>query len=403
MDLFTLYQYIITAILTLFLINFIINIILFKDITKYKLPENLIKSPPLVSVLIPARNEELNIKRCINSLLKQDYPNIEILVLDDNSTDSTSQIVKKLEKRDKRVKLFEGKPLKEGWLGKSYACWQLSKYAKGEYLVFTDSDTLHFENSISSLIGSLTINRLDGLSAVPRQIMVTLHERMVYIWVHFGILTLLPLILVKKSKNPLFSTANGQCILFKNDVYKKIGGHKSIRTEILEDIHISKQAKRLGYKFMVFDGSKNIHCKMYRNFSQLISGFSKFMFAAFDYQIFTITAVVLLISALFLFPFILLPLGILFFSWSARTMGLIIIQILIVLIMRVIMAIKIKSRATDAFLHPISMIYIILICTNSVLQAKFREGILWKSRKYDVSKKDCLDLVEDEDIQKIYR
>ncbi len=402
MDLFTLYQYIITVILTLFFIDFIINIILFKDITKYKLTEKFIKSPPLVSILIPARNEEFTIKRCIKSLLKQDYPNIEILVLDDSSSDRTSLIVKELGEKDKRIKLFTGKPLKDGWLGKSYACWQLSKYAKGEYLVFTDADTLHFENSISSLIGGLISNRLDGLSAVPRQIMVTLHERMVYVWVHFGILSLLPLILVKKSKNPLFSTANGQCILFKNEVYKKIGGHKAIRAEILEDIHISKQAKRFGYKFMIFDGSKSINCKMYRNFSQLISGFSKFMFAAFDYQVFTISAVVLIISVLFLFPFILLPLGIFIFDWSGRIMSLITIQVLTLLIMRVIMAIKLKSRASDAFLHPLSMIYIILICINSVFQAKFREGVLWKSRRYDVSKKDSLDLVEDEEVQKIY-
>ncbi|GAH10275.1 unnamed protein product, partial [marine sediment metagenome] len=146
--------------------------------------------------------------------------------------------------KDSRVKLITGKPLKSGWIGKSYACYQLSKYAKGKYFIFTDADTLHFKNSISSAIGCLTGNNLGALSAIPKQIMVTFHERMVVTWVHFGILALLPLFLVKKSKNPLFCTANGQFILFRREVYEKIGGHESIKTKILEDIHISKQVKR---------------------------------------------------------------------------------------------------------------------------------------------------------------
>src|SRR3972149_1006586 len=122
------------------------NNILFKSTANYPLPESLKKSTPLVSILIPARNEAENIKRCLRSLLKQDYPNIEILVLDDNSDDGTSISVKKLAEKDKRIRLIAGKPLKKGWLGKCYACWQLSKYAKGKYLIFTDADTLHFEN-----------------------------------------------------------------------------------------------------------------------------------------------------------------------------------------------------------------------------------------------------------------
>ena len=395
MNILLIYQYFIASVLGLFLINFIINNILFKNTANYSLPESFKKNPPLVSILIPARNEAENIKRCLRSLLKQDYPNIEILVLDDNSSDNTSMSVKKLAEKDDRIKLVAGKPLKKGWLGKCYACWQLSKYAKGKYLVFTDADTLHFGNSVSSTIGCLTRNKLDALSAIPRQIMVTIHERLVITWVHFGILTLLPLILVARSKNPLFSTANGQFLLFKREVYRKIGGHKSIKNKILEDIHISKMVKKHGYKFMIFDGSKNIYCRMYRNFHELIRGFSKFMFAAFDFKLFTLTAVILLISALFLFPFILLPLGILIFDWPGIIIDLIILQILIILVMRIVMALRLKSRILDTFLHPLSMTYVILICINSVFQAKFGEGIYWKGRRYDVYGEDYLELIDD--------
>src|SRR4030042_7204036 len=170
MDTFLLYQYFIASILVLFLINFIINNILFKSTANYSLPESLKKSTPLVSILIPARNEVENIKRCLRSLLKQDYPNIEILVLDDNSDDATSISVNRLVEKDKRIRVIAGQLLKRGWLGKCYACWQLSNYPKGKYLIFTDADTLHFENSISSAIGCLISNKLDALSSIHRQI-----------------------------------------------------------------------------------------------------------------------------------------------------------------------------------------------------------------------------------------
>jgi len=384
MHLFLLYQYFVLSILLIFLINFILNNIFFKNIAGYSLPESFIKRPPLVSIMVPARNEAENIKMCVTSLLKQDYTNIEILVLDDNSTDDTSLIVKRIAEKDSRVKLITGKPLKDGWIGKSYACHQLAKHARGRYFLFTDADTLHFKNAVSSTIGCLIKNKLDALSAIPKQIMVGIHERLVVTWVHFGILSLLPLILIKKSKYPLFCTANGQCMLFKREVYRKIGGHKSIKTKILEDIHISKQVKRHGYRFMLFDGSKNIYCRMYRNFRGLIKGFSKFMFAAFDFKVFNIAVVILFISVIFLFPFIFLPLGILLFNWPYPIVNLIIIQIFIVLTMRIILAIRLNNRILDTFLHPVSMVYIILLCINSVLQTKFGEGAYWKDRGYDI-------------------
>ncbi len=384
MNLFLIYQYSILSILVIFLANFVLNNILFKNIANYSLPESFIKNPPLISIMIPARNEAKNIKRCVSSLQKQDYPNIEILVLDDNSDDNTSQIVMNIAKNDSRIKLLTGKPLKSGWIGKCYACYQLSKHARGKYYYFTDADTLHFKNAVSGAISCLIKNNIDALSAIPKQIMVSIHERLMVTWVHFGILSLLPLILIKKTKYPLFSTANGQCMLFKRKVYKKIGGHRSVKTKILEDIHISKQVKRHGYKFMVFDGSKSIYCRMYRTRRTLIRGFSKFMFAAFDFKVFNFTVVITFISMLYLLPFILLPLGVLLFDWSNLLINLTILQIFILLIMRMVLAIRFKNRILDTLLHPFSMLYVILVCLNSVFKSKFGEGAYWKERSYDI-------------------
>jgi len=381
MNFLLLYHYIVTAALLLVLINFIVNNILFKNVASFAQTEQVKNSPPLVSVLIPARDEAKNIKRCVRSLLKQDYPNIEILVLDDNSSDGTGQIVRQMGKKDSRVRLITGKPLKNGWMGKSYACHQLSKHAGGEYLIFTDADTIHLSSSVSNSVNCLTANNLDAMSIT---------------FISFAILSFLPLVLIKKSRHPLFCTAIGQFILFKRDVYKKIGGHKSIKKEILDDVKISKQVKRCGYKFMIFDGSGDIYCRMYRNFSGAIKGYSKVIFAAFDFHISIQFVVTVLITILFLLPFILLPLGILVYDLPAIVVNLITLQIAIIFVIRGVLAIRFKSRVLDAFLHPLSMLYIILVSINSILQSKIGAGIYWKGRIYDASSdRDELKLVKD--------
>jgi len=209
MEYFLYYQYAITALLALILINFIVNNIVYKNVSKFILPLQMLKKGPLVSVLIPARNEEKNIGRCLRSLSKQDYQNLEILVLDDNSSDGTGRVssdgtgrvVEKLSKKDTRIRLIRGHSLGRGWKGKSYACHQLSGEATGEYYVFTDADTLHFPNSISSSLGAMISARLDALSVFPKQIMVSIHERMIVIFINLAVLALMPLGMIRKTRS----------------------------------------------------------------------------------------------------------------------------------------------------------------------------------------------------------
>jgi chlorobactene glucosyltransferase len=389
------YQYFIVAVLIIVLINFIINNILFKNIKNFKLPESILKTPPLVSVLIPARNEEKNIRKILNSMIKQDYPNLEILVLDDNSIDATGQIVQEFAKKDSRVRLIKGAPLRPGWKGKCFACHQLSKIAKGDYFVFTDADTLHFPNSISGSLAALIKNKLDVTSIYPRQIAVTFSERMTIRFIHFAILSFMPLILVKHTKGPFFSTAIGQFFLFKRQVYEKIGGFESVKDEILEDINISKQVKRFGFKIMVYDGSDSIFCRMYTNLSDVIKGFSRFIYAAFDCNFLIEAIAIFFISLIFMIPFILLPLGIFVFDWSARLITLNIIQILLIFFIKVVCAIRFKERILDIFFTPISVAYIALLAVNSFFQSRFGKGVNWKDRTYGAFIENGLGSIED--------
>ena len=378
------YQYIITVILAAILVNFLINIFLFKNIKRFSLPENILKSPPLISVLVPARNEEENIRRCLLSLKKQDYPNFEILVLDDNSIDNTAQIVLEMAKKDKRIRLISGKPLRAGWLGKCWACQQLSEYANGDYFAFIDADTLHFSDTITNAFAALKNNNLDAISVFPNQIAVTFHERMTIPFIYFAILSFMPLFLIKKTRTPFFSTGIGQFFLFRRYAYEKMGGHKVVKAEILEDIHISKQIKKAGFKYMIFDGSSNVNCRMYRNFKEVMRGFSKFIYPAFDYNVFVETIAMIMFSIIFLMPFILLPLGVFIFDWSGLILTLGIVQIFLIFTVKIILAIRFKSRILDIIFTPISICYMLVIAANSYLQTKFGQGIYWKERTYSI-------------------
>lgn len=397
MNLFLLYQYVILIMLCVLLVNFLFNQYLYKDISRFKLPDKIVKDPPLVSILIPSRNEETNIERCIKAFLKQDYPKLEILVLDDNSTDNTYNIVKKISEKNKNVKVFKGKPLPQGWLGKNFACFQLSRFAKGEYFVFTDADTHHLKNSISSSLAALLNNGLDALCPFPREIMVTIHERMSIPFMNFVILLFMPLALIRKSKNPLFCTGVGQYLLFRREVYFGMGGHAAVKGKILEDVQITKKTKEMGYSYMIFDGRKIISCRMYKNFKQVFTGYSRFLFSAFDYNISMLTIAIIFFILLFLLPNIFFPIGLILYHWPREILLSIFIQISIVSFIRMINALRFKEKLLDIFLSPLSIVYIIFMAINSVLQNKLGNGIYWKGRIYQAeSKSNDLCVTEEE-------
>ena len=192
------YQLLVLAGIILFFINLVLNLLLLKQPSrKAQLPA----SPPLVSVLIPARNEEENIRDCLSSILNQDYPNFEVLVLDDNSKDKTSEIVQNIAEGDKRVRLIHGEILPEGWAGKCFACHQLSKNANGEWLLFVDADTISKPHLIRGTLDIAVNNRISMLSGFPQQQVSGLTQKIVIpILFYFMIMSWFPLWLLHRSK-----------------------------------------------------------------------------------------------------------------------------------------------------------------------------------------------------------
>lgn len=165
---------------------------------------------PFISVLVPARNEQDNIGECIKSLLIQDYPDFEVIVLDDNSTDRTWEILEKLSLEYSRLRIIKGKPLPDGWFGKHWACHQLSQHANGEIFLFTDADTRHKPNSLRDGIAGMMGEKADLITAFPREEVISWGERMTVPLFPWFILSFLPLIVAYRTRSPAFSAAIGQ-------------------------------------------------------------------------------------------------------------------------------------------------------------------------------------------------
>ncbi|MFN3394337.1 MAG: glycosyltransferase, partial [Candidatus Thermochlorobacter sp.] len=206
--------------------------ILIKNLFDLRFLSDATIAQPFVSILVPARNEERNIERCVSSLLAQDYPHFEVIVLNDHSSDRTGEILARLQQRSSRLKVLDGKALPEGWLGKAWACQQLAEAASGELLLFTDADTVHNPDAARRAVATLLTTKSDMLTAVPYQIMHSFWEKMGVPLVHFLIMCFLPMSQVWQSRNTAFAFACGQFILFRREFYQKIGGHAAVRTAL---------------------------------------------------------------------------------------------------------------------------------------------------------------------------
>ena len=234
---------------------------------------------PRVSVLVPARNEERNIARCVRSLLAQDYADFEVIVLDD-SEDRTSDILQSLA-GDERLRVIAGSPLPAGWLGKNWSCHQLAQTATGEILLFTDADTHHHPSMLLDAVTALFTERSDFLSAVPRQELHTWAERLVLPILPWSLHTFFPIGLARRLRVRALATAAGQLMLFRREAYAAIDGHRSVRGSVLDDVSLAQHVVKAGLPWSLMDGKARISVRMYRSSREVWNGLSKNLFAVF--------------------------------------------------------------------------------------------------------------------------
>jgi len=232
---------------------------------------------PLVSIIVPARNEASNIGRCVASLSRLRGVDFEVLVVDDRSTDGTAEEVRRIESMNAReIRVIEGKELPEGWFGKPWACRQGAEAARGSLLLFTDADTVHHPELLSRCLAAMSEDDTDVLSVLGRQEMVTFGERLVQpqVFVLIG-LRFRGLDRVVEQDRWSDAIANGQFILVRREAYEKVGGHEAVRGEVVEDLRLAQQLVRSGGRLSVRQGEDVFSTRMYTSLRDLVNGWTK--------------------------------------------------------------------------------------------------------------------------------
>jgi chlorobactene glucosyltransferase len=235
---------------------------------------------PLVSVILPARNEAPNISRCIKSILATTYPNLELIVVDDSSTDGTAQIAREAAAGDARVRVVTCPPLPEGWFGKQWACATGAKVARGSVLQFTDADTIHAPDLVPRSINAMRERRAQLFSVAGRQEFGGFWERVI----QPQIFTILSMRYggtesITQATSVSNKIANGQCIFVTHDSYNSIGGHSSVRTSVAEDLMLAQKFFAARKRVVLIMGVNQLSTRMYQSLREIIRGWRKNVFA----------------------------------------------------------------------------------------------------------------------------
>ena len=231
---------------------------------------------PLVSVLIPARNEEATIAAALESVLSSRDVPFEVVVLDDHSTDATQRIVTEFAGRHPQVRLIQGRTLPDDWCGKQHACWQLAGAARGEFLVFMDADVRLEPDGLTRMAAFLQRRpQVHLASGVPRQITVTWAEKLVLPLIHFVLLGFLPLAAARWSRWSAFAAGCGQLFIARRAAYFAMGGHSVIRKSLHDGITLPRAFRRAGFQSDLFDATDVARCRMYHGTRQVFEGLMK--------------------------------------------------------------------------------------------------------------------------------
>lgn len=242
-----------------------------------ELPSAHAASCPSVSVIVPARNEALNIERCVSSITASEYPDFEVIVVDDRSEDGTGGLARALPAGNaRRVTIVDGVELPGDWLGKPWACHQGARVASGDLVLFTDADTTHGAALMGRAVAGLEEEKADLLTVVGRQVMETFWERLVQPQIFLLMLSRFPDFEVA-AKNGRWrdAIANGQYLLFPRSSYDVLGGHEAVKDEVVEDLALAQLVKRSGLQLRIRSAESDFATRMYRSLGDLVEGWSK--------------------------------------------------------------------------------------------------------------------------------
>ncbi len=381
-----------------FVLLFLIFIVWIREYLKnrksssHHFPSNLgltdLINPPLVSVIIPARNEKKNISTCLTSIIRQSYNELEIIVIDDGSKDGTYRAVEGMQKNNAKLKLIKNGNLPEGWIGKNYAIHLGMKEARGEWLLFLDADTELYPDAISKVLSFGLSNNINMVSFSPEQVLCKFWEASVQPVIYEFLSSRYDYNCVNSPRMEI-AAANGQFIMLQRSVYESVGGHETIKDKILEDVSLAENVKKKGFKIYFSYGKEIVRCRMYKSLREIVQGWTKNLFILLSYDLKSIFKIVLRLLFFSLLPFVLFFYSLLLiFIEPGFKNGLFLISTLCLVCLIFFTQAKrfkeLKYPRASVFLYPIGLGVSIILFLLSVYMGKISREIEWKGRRYSV-------------------
>ena len=341
---------------------------------------------PLVSVIVPARNEAHNIERCVRSILASNHPRIEVIVVDDQSTDGTREILTSLQAGDPRLLVFTTEQLPRGWFGKQWACWTGAKQARGELLCFTDADTVHGPELLSRSVAALKGRDADLFSVIGTQEMVTAWEKLV----QPQVFTMLNFWyggteVVTRARQPWRKIANGQFLMIPRVVYDETGGHEAVRGTVAEDLMLAQRFAKTGKRVVFMDARPHFSTRMYRSLRELIDGWGKNVFAGGLHALPRVPMLRAIFPLLLVTPPLLqlAPVAILPFAVAGLFSGTVLLWAIIataaMLLSWMVIYMDDGQSPFWGLLHPAGAVLTLFILIRAIVRGR---NVSWKDRSY---------------------
>jgi hypothetical protein len=341
---------------------------------------------PPISVLIPARNEELSIAEAIRSILASRGVDLELIVLDDGSTDGTADLVRAAAKEDSRVRLERAPSLPEGWNGKQHACWMLASLATRDVFCFLDADVRVGQEALYRMAGELNYVRSDEaekalVSGFPRQETGTFLEWLLLPFIHFILLGFLPLAGERWSKRPGFAAGCGQFLMVRREPYFSSGGHSAIRATMHDGLLLPQLLRRRGFQTGVYDLTRDAVCRMYRGAGEVWQGLAKNATEgmASPRRLPVFTGLLLLGQVL--------PVVLAIWAWVAQdwvAYGFSLAALALGYAVRLISAWRYRQSWLGALLHPLGAGWLLVLEWHALLSKAAGRSATWKQRVYRV-------------------
>ena len=336
---------------------------------------------PPVSILIPARNEVTEIEGAVRAACAQTACDVEVVVLDDGSTDGTGEILTRLERELPRLRVEAGAPLPPGWAGKAWACWQLGReHARHPWMLFVDCDVRLAPDAAARALAEARAQRVDFLSGFPLQALGSTGEALLVPLIYLILLAYLPLARIRQSRLPSLSAGCGQFMLARRAAYLEAGGHGAVRRTLHDGIMLARRMKAAGFAVGVFDAGDIARCRMYAGFVAAWRGFSRNAYEALGSPG-ALAAMIGLNAAFFVLPFVALPwtlvsigLGPAAGAWAAAAAlasGL-----------RALVALRFGVPASTILTTPLAVTLLIGLQLHSFFNHCTGRSIVWRARAY---------------------